>query len=83
MNVNGTYSVTMGDRGRLVVPAELRAKTGLTAGTPVVLIDTPGGVVLVSREQLKSLVRADLAGIDLLSELLADRRRQAHGEDAS
>jgi len=48
-----------------------------------VLIDTPGGVLLVSREQLKSLVRADLAGIDLLSELLADRRRQAAAEDAA
>ena len=65
-----------------MIPAELRARTGLTEGTPVVLIDTPGGVVLVSREQLKSLVRADLAGIDLLSELLADRRRQAGTEDA-
>ena len=73
----------MGDRGRLVIPAELRAKAGLAEGTPVVLIDTPGGVVLVSREQLKSLVRADLDGIDLLSELLADRRRQADAEDAA
>ncbi len=79
----GTYSVTMGDRGRLVIPADLRARTGLTEGTPVVLIDTPGGVVLVSREQLKSLVRTDLGGIDLLSELLADRRRQADSEDAA
>jgi hypothetical protein len=32
---------------------------------------------------LKSLVRADLGGIDLLSGLLADRRRQADTEDAA
>ncbi len=81
--MNGTYSVTMGDRGRLVIPAELRGKAGLAEGTPVVLIDTPGGVVLVSREQLKSFVRADLAGIDLVGELLADRRRQAKTEAAA
>ena len=80
--VNGTYQVTMGDRGRLVIPAELRAKAGLTEGTPVVLIATPGGVLLVSREQLKSLVREDLAGLDLVRELLADRR-QAAAEDAA
>jgi len=80
--VNGTFLVTMGDRGRLVIPAELRVKAGLAQGTPVVLIDTPGGVVLVSREQLKSLVRADLAGLDLVGELLADRRRQAAVERA-
>jgi hypothetical protein len=48
-----------------------------------VLIATPGGVVLLNREQLKSLVRADLAGLDLVSELLADRRGQATIEDAS
>jgi AbrB family looped-hinge helix DNA binding protein len=73
----------MGDRGRLVIPAELRAQTGLTEGTPIVLIATPGGVLLVSREQLKSLVRENLSGFDLVGERLADRRRQAIAEDAA
>jgi AbrB family looped-hinge helix DNA binding protein len=77
------YQVRMGDRGRLVIPAELRTRAGLSEGTPVVLIATPGGVLLVSREQLKSLVREDLAGLDLVAELLADRRRQAAAEDAA
>jgi AbrB family looped-hinge helix DNA binding protein len=81
--MDGTYQVTMGDRGRLVIPAEVRARAGLTEGTSLVLIATPGGVVLLNREQLKSLVRADLAGLDLVSELLADRRGQATIEDAS
>lgn len=82
VRVNGTYQVTMGDRGRLVIPAALRNRAGLTEGTPVVLIDTPAGMVLVSREQLKALVRADFAGLDLVGELLAERRRQAAVEDA-
>jgi AbrB family looped-hinge helix DNA binding protein len=73
----------MGDRGRLVIPAELRTRAGLSEGTPVVLIATPGGVLLVSREQLKSLVRADLDGLDLVGDLLADRRRQSAAEDAA
>lgn len=81
--MDGTYQVTMGDRGRLVIPAEVRARWGLTEGTSLVLIPTPGGVVLLKREQLKSLVRADLAGLDLVTELLADRRGQASIEDAS
>lgn len=75
--------MTMGDRGRLVIPAELRSQIGLTEGMPIVLIATPGGVLLVSRDQLKSLVRADLAGFDLVGELIADRRRQAAAEDAA
>jgi hypothetical protein len=48
-----------------------------------VLTATPGGVLLVSREQLKSLVREDLAGFDLVGELLAGRRRHATAEDAA
>ncbi|HEY1618344.1 MAG TPA: AbrB/MazE/SpoVT family DNA-binding domain-containing protein [Streptosporangiaceae bacterium] len=73
----------MGDRGRLVIPAELRTQNGLTEGTPIVLISTPGGLLLVSREQLRTLVRDDLSGLDLVGDLLADRRRQAAAEDAA
>jgi AbrB family looped-hinge helix DNA binding protein len=81
--MNGTYQVTMGDRGRLVIPAELRAEAGLTEGTPIVLIATPGGLLLLTQDELRSLVRADLAGLDLVDELLAERRAQAAAEDAA
>lgn len=79
--MSGTYSVVMGDRGRLVIPAELRERFGLAEGRPLVLVDTGGGLALLTREQLKALVRADLAGCDLVGVLLADRRRQAAAED--
>jgi bifunctional DNA-binding transcriptional regulator/antitoxin component of YhaV-PrlF toxin-antitoxin module len=71
----------MGDRGRLVVPSELRLRAGLAEGTPLVLVDAPGGIALLTREQLKARVRADLVGLDLVGELLADRRRQAAADD--
>ena len=78
--MNGTHATVMGDRGRLVVPAELRQHAGLTAGTPVTMIETADGIVLVTREQLKRMVRRDLTGVDLVAELLADRRRAATDE---
>jgi AbrB family looped-hinge helix DNA binding protein len=81
--VSGTYAVVMGDRGRLVVPAELRERLKLKPGSPVVLLDTPQGVVLATREQVKGLVRAGLRGVDLVAELLEDRRRQAAAEDVA
>lgn len=80
--MSGTYQAKMGNRGRLVIPAELRARAGFAEGTPLLLVETPGGVLLVGREQLKAVVRADLAGLDLVGELLADRRRQAAADDA-
>ncbi len=72
----------MGDRGRLVIPAELRARAGLTEGRPLVLLETTGGVVLLSRDQLKARIRADLDGLDLVGELLAERRIAAIVEDS-
>lgn len=80
--MSGTYTTVMGDRGRLVVPAELRRRAGLEEGTPLVLIETPRGVVVQTRRQLKDLVLADLAGLDLVDQLIADRRAAAAQEDA-
>lgn len=81
--MSGTYPVVMGDRGRLVVPAELRQRLHLEAGVPMVMLDTPKGIVLATREQAKELVRTDLSGLDLVGGLLADRRRQSADEDAA
>jgi AbrB family looped-hinge helix DNA binding protein len=75
------YTTAMGDRGRLVVPAELRARAGLEPGRAVVLIEAAGGIVLLTREQLKHRVRSDLAGLDLIGDLLAERARHATAED--
>jgi bifunctional DNA-binding transcriptional regulator/antitoxin component of YhaV-PrlF toxin-antitoxin module len=78
--MSGTYVVTMGDRGRLVVPSELRDRAGFVEGATLVLVETEGGVVMLTREQLKERVRADLAGLDLVGELLAERRQAAAEE---
>ena len=81
--MDGTYQVVMGDRGRLVIPAELRERAGLAEGTVLVLLETPTGLVLLTRPQLQELVRADLAGLDLVAELLAERRTEAAADDAA
>lgn len=73
----------MGDRGRIVVPAGVRERAGLVEGTPLMLLETPTGLVLLTREQLQARVRSDLAGVDLVRELLAERRTNAAGEDAA
>lgn len=81
--MSGTYPVVMGDRGRLVIPAELRERMHLEAGSPLLLLETPKGVILATREQVKTLVRESLQGLDLVQELLDDRRKSAATEDAA
>ncbi len=78
-----TYRASLGDRGRLVVPAGLRASQGWEQGTALLFIETPHGVVLATRDQVKDLVRAQLAGASLVDELLTERREQATRDDAA
>ena len=66
-----------------MVPAEVRERTGLIEGSTLVLLETPAGIVLLTREQLRDRVREELAGLDLVAELLADRRRASAAEDAA
>jgi AbrB family looped-hinge helix DNA binding protein len=81
--MSGTYTVTVGDRGRIVVPQEVRKSADLHAGTSLVLLDTPDGLVLLTQKQLLARVRSEYNDIDLVSDLLADRRKAAATEDAN
>ena len=81
--MGGTHQVVVGNKGRVVVPAEVRARAGIDEGTVLVLLETPAGLVLLTREQLRQRVRDDLAGADLVAELLAERRANAAAEDAA
>lgn len=78
-----TFVAPMGDRGRLVVPAELRSRQHWDQGVRLLMIETDGGVILVTREQAKALVRAQLDGSDALAALLAERRAAARAEDTA
>lgn len=66
-----------------MVPAEVRERQGLVEGTPLILLETPTGLVLVTRGQLRQRVLDDLAGADLVTKLLAERREAATAEDAA
>ena len=79
--MSGTFSVVVGDRGRFVIPSEVRDVAGIHEGTRLMLLPTSAGLVLMTRDQLKAHVRADLADADLVGSLLNDRRRAADEED--
>ena len=81
--MGGTHTVVVGNRGRLVVPAEVRQRAGLVAGATLVLLETPSGIVLMTQRQLRDRVREELSGLDLVGELLAERRAAATSEDAA
>lgn len=81
--MSGTYTVTMGDRGRLVVPIELREHVGIDAGDTLILVETSAGVVMMTREQALEQIHAQLTGPSLVAELVSERRAAASAEDGT
>ncbi|MER3388601.1 MAG: AbrB/MazE/SpoVT family DNA-binding domain-containing protein [Microcella sp.] len=78
--MSDTLAVQVGHKGRIVVPASIRARHQWREGSTLVAVDTDSGVFLADRSALESILRARLAGIDLVSELISDRRQEASDE---
>ena len=82
------YTIALGERGRLVLPARLRRRLDLHPGDRLIItIDAEGGVRIVSaREQARRLygLYRDLApGRSLADELIAERREETRREAAT
>lgn len=80
--MDGTYSFNVGDRGRVVFPAELRQRHAWGEGTALIAYETEDGVVVTTREALLARVREQLSGPSLADQLIAERRLEADGENS-
>ena len=88
MNHAELYTVALGERGRLALPARLRQRLDLKPGDRLIItVDPEGGFRAVSaREQarrLRGLYRDVGPERSLVDELIAERREEARREDAS
>lgn len=75
-----TYATVVGDRGRLVVPSGLRRSQDWHQGTQLLMLETPHGVLAMTRDQAKDLVKRQIGTGSLVAELLAERREIARKE---
>lgn len=81
------HKVVVGDRGRVVLPSDVRAAMDLKPGTPMLLsTEADGSLRLRPYRAVADGNRGMLAEIapteeSLVDELLAERRREAARED--
>jgi AbrB family looped-hinge helix DNA binding protein len=80
------FTVSVGERGRLVLPAALRRQLALQPGDRLVLtIDPDGGFRAVSAREratrLLGLYRDVASGRSLTDDLIAERREEACREE--
>ncbi len=75
--MGGTRALVMGDRGRLVIPADVRADLNWTQGTRMVLVEAEYGMLLMSVDQARALIKKQIGDRDLVGELIAERHAEA------
>lgn len=81
-----TYHAKVIAGGKIVIPAELRRAMGVKDGDTLVVEEQDGALVIRTRwdalrrlqEEMRKLVPAD---VDMVEELIAERRREATLEE--
>jgi AbrB family looped-hinge helix DNA binding protein len=73
------YHLKVDSSGRIVLPADLRARHGIVEGDTVILVDDAEGLHLKTRGQVQAEAQAYFAALApasavLSEEILADRR---------
>ena len=87
MEHNNSYSVVIGDRGRLVLPAAVRERLGIQPGDRLILTVEPDGTLrAVGARELARRAQGMFKQIapdrSLADELIEERREEARREEA-
>ena len=77
--MSDTLIVSVGPKGRVVIPAAVRRQLRLEEGSELVVLVEGDGVLLIPRAAVKQRLRGMFAGVktSLADELIADRRMAA------
>jgi len=81
-----THTIRVGDKGRMVVPSDVRERFGWSEGTTLIAVEgseTENGLLVLSQDAALAAIRSQLAGHDLVADLLEERRAAAAREDAT
>ncbi len=78
-------TLRMSENGRVVIPAAVRKQLGLVAGQPLTLTVEGQELRLMSRQARRRAAQESAAqylpkGVDIVAELIADRREEARRE---
>ena len=80
--MSDTTVVSVGPKGRVVIPVEIRRQLGIGEGSELVALVEGEAVVLVPRSAIKTRLRSMFADVrtSLSEDLIADRRAASEAE---
>lgn len=82
--VSDTEVISVGHKGRVVIPAAIRRELGIGEGSELVALVEGRAIVLVPRSAIKARLRSIFAevGTSMRDELISERRAAAERESA-
>jgi len=82
MRMSDTNVVSVGPKGRVVIPVEIRRRLGLDEGSQLVALVEGEGVLLLPRVAVRQRLRSMFADLEtsMAEELVRDRRAAAAEE---
>ena len=83
--MSDTNVLSVGPKGRVVIPVQIRRRLGLEEGSQLLALVEGEGVLLLPRDAVKARLRGLFAGVatSMADELLRDRRAAAADESAT
>lgn len=80
--MSDTHLLSVGPKGRVVIPVEIRRRLGLAEGSQLVALVEGDGVLLLPRSAVKKRLRGMFANVhaSMANELVRDRRAAAKRE---
>jgi AbrB family looped-hinge helix DNA binding protein len=80
--MSDTEMLTVGPKGRVVIPVDIRRRLGLAEGSQLVALVEGDGVLLIPREAVKRRLRGMFTDVrtSMAGELIRDRRAAAAKE---
>jgi AbrB family looped-hinge helix DNA binding protein len=77
--MSDTYDVTVGPKGRVVIPVDVRRALALEEGSELIALVEGGGVLLLPRAAVKRRLRSLFAAskTSMATELMNERRAAA------
>lgn len=84
--MSATHVIRVGDKGRTVMPVDVRERFGWSEGTTLIALEgaeAKDGLLILSQNAALAVLRSQLAGHDPVADLLAERRAAAAREDTT
>lgn len=79
--MSDTFKLQVGEKGRVVIPSEIRSRHNWEQGTELLLLDTDRGVTITTADDVLDALTGSLKGTGSVAEFLAERRTAAEDEN--